>query len=153
MQVPSRRPELPSNPPLSEQTLALLTAAQHEALVSQEYVGTEHVLSAVLHSVNSAELLRRCGMDCVQATAMLYPVLVPQLKSGAALRERPLTTRVYRAFEHAAQHARAREARAIAVPDVLLGLLQDATSPATQVMTASGLESSLMTEAAWATPQ
>ena len=128
--------------PFSEQVKRILQRANDEALrLDCEYVGTDHVLLALLRDGNSpaARILVRLGLQ-LETVQREVDSSVPPVRSPVRVGRPPRTPRVMHALEHAFQICRKPgHPRSIGPEHLLLGLLADEEGLAAQVLLGLGL--------------
>jgi hypothetical protein len=135
---------------LSEQTHRILTRANEEALgLDDEYVGTHHVLLALLGNEDSpiALLLGRLGVH-LDAVRREVEKLVPAVRSPLHVGILPRAPRVRHILEEAVALAREKGENRQARPDhLLLALLHDREGAAAAILRCLGAERHELREA------
>lgn len=120
---------------------SLLHAAGDEAAARRhEYVGTEHILLAMLHSAPSGlpPFLTTVGADPDVMAAQLIGIIKPGSASLPSTAQRPYTSRVMKVLKLAL--AAARDDRSPVGPKHLLaGLLREKKGIAAQVLAQAGV--------------
>jgi ATP-dependent Clp protease ATP-binding subunit ClpC len=129
---------------LTDKMHAILAAAAGEAqALNHEYIGTEHLLLALLAAREScaATALRNLGVDLAKAANRLLSVVqrgrsYDSPNSGALL---PLTSRAKKVLELAAEQAGALNHSYVGTEHLLLGLLAEGKGVAANVLFESGV--------------
>jgi len=136
-------PDRPMREPLSEASRKALEQAQHEArALNQEFVGTEHLLLALLetHGTVTSRLLRQFHIDKdalrTQIRATLPFSEQPPLVTGAL----PLSPKAQRVVQNALVMARSLREPAVSTRLLLLAILEDARSTITQGLKDMGVD-------------
>lgn len=122
--------------PVDDSTPPLMRLAEKEARhVNHEYVGTEHVLLALLRDQAgvATRILRKLGVDPDDVRAQVEGIVEPGLSPPPAARL-PTTPRVKRAIEFAIEEARRLNHKHVAVEHLLLGLLREGEGVAALVL-------------------
>jgi ATP-dependent Clp protease ATP-binding subunit ClpC len=101
-----------------------------------EYVGTEHILLAILrhHDNTGARALRALGVDELTARTKLDEITQRALEDTWVFGRLPGSPHYRNVIERALQISEQLESNAIGPEDLLLGLFQDEDSAAQQVL-------------------
>jgi hypothetical protein len=120
---------------------ALQIANQEAHRLNHEYIGTEHLLLALLEGCSKADtsVLMHLDVDPVEIRSAIDDVIErgPDLVSGGVL---PLTPRARRVLDYATQEARELDHDGVERDHLLLGLLREGEGVAARVLVASGLD-------------
>jgi hypothetical protein len=137
VELPSE-PEPPegSNYSFANEIRRVLAHAREESIrLQHDYVGTEHILLALLRSPESAGavLLRRMGLDTDNIQALVEGA-VRRGKATIALGELPYTSRAKKVLEFAMDERRLAGDETIYTDHVLLGLIREQKGIASEVL-------------------
>jgi ATP-dependent Clp protease ATP-binding subunit ClpC len=127
--------------PVDDSTPPLIRLAEREARrVNHEYVGTEHVLLALLRDKAgvAARICKNVGVDPNDIRAKVEAILDPGLSPPPPARL-PTTPRVKRAVELAIEEARGLNHKLVGVEHLLLGLLREGDGIAALVLQQMGV--------------
>jgi ATP-dependent Clp protease ATP-binding subunit ClpC len=121
--------------------IGLLQAASREAKrLNHEYIGSEHVLLALVGSRGSGgRVLEEAGVSLERATAAVAELVRPGPEMVTCGRL-PVTPAMGRIVKLAVEHARARNAPAPDELDLLFGVICEERSVAFQVLGELGLD-------------
>jgi ATP-dependent Clp protease ATP-binding subunit ClpA len=108
-----------------------LQAAYREAIARRHaYLTVEHLLYALLHHAEGAEILTHSGVDLDRLRADLERYFDQDLESvpGDEPIQLERTAAVYRVFQHAMDHSTAAEKEEVTVGDLLVAIFQEPDS-------------------------
>ena len=127
----------------------LHAAGDEAAALGHEYVGTEHILLALLHDGHSAAacLLTKLGSDIGGIEAQIKAIVKPGTSTIPAGTGRPYTSRAMRVLELAMRCARDDNRAPVGTQHLLLGLVREGKGIAAQVLTQSGVTDALVADA------
>ena len=128
---------------------ALQAAGDEAAALGHEYIGTEHILLALLHDRDSAAvvLLNTLGSDLAGIEAMIHKTVKKGTVAAQAGTQLPYTSRVKKVLELTMICARDDSGAPVGTQHLLLGLLREEKGIAAQVLVHSGVTLSLATAA------
>ena len=120
---------------------ALHAAGDEAAALQHEYIGTEHILLALLRDSDSVALafLANVHSDIDGIRAKINAVVKPGSAVVPAGTERPYTSRAKKVVELAMLCAREDNRSSIGTQHLLLGLLREKKGIAAQVLVHSGV--------------
>ena len=122
---------------------AMLAASVQDAKRRHhEYVGTEHMLSAMLRDPSSEAnaALRALGIDVLSIQTQLdATVRAGDTPNAAHLPELPFTSRAKQVLEHSMSEARELNHEGMSVLHLLAGLLREERGIAAQLLAAAGV--------------
>ena len=121
--------------------IALQVAATEARARRHEYFGLEHLLYALLHGVDTAEVIRRCGGSVERIKEALEVYLREEVQALAdfeAEDPRP-TIGVQRAVQRAILHAQGAQKDEVTGPNVLVALFSEQDSYAAAVLERAGI--------------
>jgi ATP-dependent Clp protease ATP-binding subunit ClpC len=128
---------------------ALQAAGDDAAALGHEYIGTEHILLALLRDRESAAvgLLTRLGSDLEAIRTMIEQTVKKGTSAVPAGAQRPYTSRVKKVLELAMVCAREDTRSPVGTQHLLLRLLREEKGIAAQVLVHSGVTLSRATAA------
>src|SRR3954467_12305279 len=128
-------PKNPTDVPYNDAVVRLIAEARDESLRHQhEYVGTEHLVLALSGPAGNDGILRDLAVDPTHIYAQLSTIIQSGAVAPNANLDRPFTSRTQTALRLAAASAQQLGHTHIAVPHVLLGLLQEQRNIGAQVL-------------------
>lgn len=137
--APLSKAPVPLNADLAQGVFKqVISYAQEEARrLQHNYVGTEHLLLALLHEPGPAEILRSLGAESEKVRLAVETIIGrgPSAVSG----EIELTPRTRKVFELAWDEARLLEHPAPGTEDILLGMLREGEGIAAGVLQSLGV--------------
>lgn len=128
---------------------ALQAAGDEAAALGHEYIGTEHILLALLRDRDSAAavLLARLGSDLEAIRAMIEATVEKGTSAAPVGAPRPYTSRVKKVLELAMVSAREDSGSPVGTQHLLFGLLREEKGVAAQVLLHSGVAANQTTDA------
>jgi ATP-dependent Clp protease ATP-binding subunit ClpA len=119
----------------------LARGRDESARLHHEYVGTEHLLLALIREQDgvSAAVLTNLKADPDAIRRMIEQIIQPGRTSAAARADLPYTSRAKKVLELAMAEARDLSHNYVGTEHLLLGLLREETGIAAQVLNESGI--------------
>jgi ATP-dependent Clp protease ATP-binding subunit ClpC len=129
--------------------LALQVAGDEAAALGHEYIGTEHILLALLRDRDGAAggLVTKLGGDLDAIRAMIEVTVKKGTSAVPAGAPRPYTSRARKVLELAMVCAREDSRSPVGTQHLLLGLLREEKGVAAQVLLHSGVATNQATAA------
>lgn len=134
----------------TERSRRVVQAAGDEAAaLRHDYIGTEHILLAILRDPDNAAvaLLTKRGIDISGIRAEVTEIVKPGTDAAPPGAQRPYTSRVKLALELAMSSARDGGTRSVGTQHLLLGLLREDKGIAAQALAHAGLTVAGLTSA------
>ena len=130
--------------------MALMVAGIEAAEFGHEYIGTEHILLALIRDTDDPAViaLTHLGANLAEIRATIAATVKKGGSATPAGAQRPYTSRVKHVLELAMIAAREDNHSPVGTPHLLLGLLREKVGIAAQVLqragvTAAGLEAAI----------
>jgi ATP-dependent Clp protease ATP-binding subunit ClpA len=117
-------------------------ANQEARRFNHEYIGTEHLLLALLAEGTgvAANTLRNLDLDLRKIRSEIEKIIQPGTHRPMAMAKLPQTPRVKKVFEYSIEEARSLNHNYIGTEHLLLGLLREQEAVAAQVLVNLGLK-------------
>jgi ATP-dependent Clp protease ATP-binding subunit ClpC len=126
---------------ITESARKVMEQANQEAQrLGHEYIGTEHVLLGLIKVEDgiAVEILKGFGLDAGELEQQIAKI-VPSPSTGTVSQQLPQTPRTKKIIDNAIEEARALGQDYVGTEHLLLGLLRDEESAASQVLLNLGL--------------